>query len=145
MLGAKKKSPSGIIPRCERELMLLDSHSVWWFLTNQKRIGKSLRQKLERHHVCFYSPATVFELFQKSRKGKLRVPDNLVELIQQAGLLELPLNSQHAHDSRFISPEIYDPFDRMLLAQAQCEKINFYTSDSKILSLGLEFVKDVAA
>lgn len=124
--------------------MLLDSHSVWWLLTNQKRIGKSLRQKLDRHQVCFYSPATVFELFQKSRKGKLRIPDNLVELIQQAGLQELPLNSQHAHDSRFISPDIFDPFDRMLLAQAQCEKIDFYTSDAKILSLGLDFVKDVS-
>jgi hypothetical protein len=32
----------------------------------------------------------------------------------------------------------------MLLAQAQSEKIDFYTSDRKMLSLGLDFVKDVS-
>lgn len=124
--------------------MLLDSHSVWWLLTDQKRIGKTLRQKLERHHACFYSSVSVFELFEKSRKGKLRVPENLVALMQQAGLLELQLNSKHTFDSQFISSQINDPFDRILIAQAQFEKIDFYTGDSKILSLGLDFVKDVS-
>jgi PIN domain nuclease of toxin-antitoxin system len=124
--------------------MLLDSQTVWWLLTEDRPIGKSLLQKLNRHHIAFFSPATVFEFFQKSRKGKLRVPENLVELIRQMGLQELQISAEHASDSRFISPEIYDPFDRMLLAQAQHEKIDFFTSDKKILSLGLDFVKDAS-
>lgn len=122
--------------------MLLDSQTVWWLLTGDRLVGKSLLQKLNRNHIAFFSAATVLEFFQKSRKGKLRVPENLVELIRQIGLQELQISAEHASDSRFISPEIYDPFDRMLLAQAQYEKIDFYTSDSKILRLGLDFVKD---
>jgi PIN domain nuclease of toxin-antitoxin system len=124
--------------------MLLDSQTVWWLLTGDRPVGKSLMQKLNKNHIAFFSAATVFEFFQKAKKGKLRVPDNLVELIRQTGLQELQINAEHASDSRFISPEIYDPFDRMLLAQAQSEKIDFYTSDRKILSLGLDFVKDVS-
>ncbi len=123
--------------------MLLDSQTIWWLLTDDKRIGKSLTQKLNRNHVAHYSAATVFELFQKARKGKLNVPENLVELINETGLLELQFSSNHASESRLISPEVYDPFDRMLLAQAKYEKFDFFTSDKKILSLGFEFVKDV--
>lgn len=123
--------------------MLLDSQTIWWLLTGDKRIGKSLLHKFNRNHIAHYSAATVFELFQKARKGKLNVPENLVELIKETGLQELPFSSDHASESRLISPEVYDPFDRMLLAQAKCEKFDFYTSDETILSLGYEFVKDV--
>ena len=124
--------------------MLLDSQTIWWLLTGEKRVGKTLQHKLDRNHIAYYSAATVFEFLQKERKGKLKVPDNLVELIQQTGLQEMQLSTEHASASRSISSEIYDPFDRMLLAQAQSEKIDFYTSDRKILSLGLDFVKDVS-
>lgn len=124
--------------------MLLDSQTIWWLLTGEKRVGKTLQHKLDRNHIAYYSAATVFEFFQKARKGKLKVPENLVQLIQQTGLQEMQLTTGHASESRFISSEIYDPFDRMLLAQAQSEKIDFYTSDRKMLSLGLDFVKDVS-
>jgi len=124
--------------------MLLDSQSVWWALTDAKRLGKALRQKLDRNHIAYYSVVSVFEFFQKSRNGKLRVPENLVQLLQESGLHEIQFHSNHAMESRFISPEIVDPFDRMLIAQAQWGEIDFYTSDRTILALGLEFVKDVS-
>lgn len=123
--------------------MLLDSQTIWWLLTDDKRIGKSLQHKFNRSHIAHYSSATVFEFYQKSRKGKLNVPENLVELIKETGLQELQFSSDHASELRHISPEVYDPFDRMLLAQAKYEKFDFYTSDEKILSLGFDFVKDV--
>jgi PIN domain nuclease of toxin-antitoxin system len=85
---------------------------------------------------------TVFELYQKAKKKKLNVPENLVELINQSGLQELQLNSHHAMYSRYISHQITDPVDCLLIAQAKAKKVDFYTSDSKILSLGLDFVKD---
>lgn len=140
---AQKNSLNGKAIPLEGDPMLLDSQTIWWLLTGDKRIGKSLQHKFNRNHIAHYSAATVFELFQKARKGKLNVPENLVELIKETGLQELPFSSDHASESRLISPEVYDPFDRMLLAQAKYEKFDFYTSDEKILLLGYEFVKDV--
>jgi PIN domain nuclease of toxin-antitoxin system len=124
--------------------MLLDTHVLWWLLEQPKKLGKNLRAKLSRSSLVLYSPMTVFELYQKAKKKKLNVPENLVELIKQSGLQELQLNSYHAMYSRYISHQITDPIDCLLISQAQAKKVDFYTSDSKILSLGLDFVKDAS-
>lgn len=122
--------------------MLLDSHIVWWLLYEPKKLGKSLVRKLERNSVAFFSSASVYELVTKGLSGKLDLPDDFVSQLSAAGLSEIAFTAEHAAQSRFISRQISDPFDRLLLAQAEFEQIDFYTQDAKILSLGLNFVKD---
>lgn len=124
--------------------MLLDSHVIWWILNQPGRLGKNLTRKLSGSTLVLYSAATVLELFQNNIRGKLKVPENLVALINQSGLLELQLTAEQAEQSRHISPEVTDPFDRILLGQAQWQEVDFYTSDMRILSLGLDFVKDAS-
>ena len=122
--------------------MLLDSHIVWWLLYEPKKLGKSLVRKLERNSVAFFSSASVYELVTRGLSGKLDLPDDFVSQLSAAGLSEITFTSEHAAQSRFVSRQTSDPFDRLLLAQAEFEQIDFYTQDAKILSLGLDFVKD---
>jgi PIN domain nuclease of toxin-antitoxin system len=124
--------------------VLLDTHVLWWLLQQPKKLGKNILSELSSSSLVLYSPMTVFELYQKAKKKKLNVPENLVELINQSGLQELQVNSHHAIYSRYISHQITNPIDCLLIAQAQAKKVDFYTSDSKILSLGLNFVKDAS-
>ena len=124
--------------------MLLDSHIVWWLLYEPKKLGKSLVRKLERNSVAFFSSASVYELVTKGLSGKLDLPDNFVSQLSAAGLSEIAFTAEHAAQSRFVSRQISDPFDRLLLAQAEFEQIDFYTQDAKILSLGVDFVRDAA-
>ena len=122
--------------------MLLDTNTAWWLVRKPEKLGKSLIRKFEKNKAAFFSPISVFELLHKNSKQNLGVPANLAEVFSRSGLLELNLNSEHAVAAMNFSSSISDPFYRLLLAQAEVHQLDFYTKDSKILSLGLENVKD---
>ncbi len=124
--------------------MLLDTHTAWWLVRKPEKLGKSLIRKFEKNKAAFFSPISVFELLLKNAKQNMGVPANLAEVFSRSGLLELNLNSEHAVAAMNFSSSISDPFDRLLLAQAEVQQLDFYTKDSKILSLGLENVKDAS-
>jgi PIN domain nuclease of toxin-antitoxin system len=125
--------------------MLLDTRTAWWLVRKPEMLGKNLVRKFEKNKAAFFSPISVFELLQKNAKQNMGVPANLAEVFFASGLLELNLNSDHAGAAVNFSSSISDPFDRLLLAQAEVQQLDFYTSDSKILSLGIEIVKDASA
>ncbi len=124
--------------------MLLDTHTAWWLVRKPKMLGKNLLRKFERNKAAFFSPISVYELQQKNAKQNMGVPTNLADVFYASGLLELNLNSEHSVAAMNFSSSISDPFDRLLLAQAEVQQLDFYTKDSKILSLGLEIVKDAS-
>jgi PIN domain nuclease of toxin-antitoxin system len=62
---------------------------------------------------------------------------------RELGFIELPLSAGAAEEATRFGPlRNRDPLDSLILAQASYEDVDFYTSDQRILDLGLSFVKD---
>jgi PIN domain nuclease of toxin-antitoxin system len=80
----------------------------------------------------FFSAASIWEIAIKSAQGKLQVPGNLLGTMEQRGFVELPVLSRHAIIAGALPPHHRDPFDRMIVAQAQSEGLTVVTRDERI-------------
>ena len=123
--------------------LLLDSAPVIWLLTDSPRLGPDTRRLITHADAVYASSVTVAELTIKSMLGRLGLPDGFASTLGRQGLRDLPLTSAHAEGVRQF-PELirHDPFDRLLLAQAVGEHLNFVTSDRVLLGLGRDDVLD---
>jgi PIN domain nuclease of toxin-antitoxin system len=89
-------------------------------------------------HSVWVSSASIWEISIKASLGRLELSGLLVEKIpddlERHGFNALPINLRHAiavHDLPFHHS---DPFDRMLIAQAQCEDFVLLTADTSIMA-----------
>jgi PIN domain nuclease of toxin-antitoxin system len=109
--------------------LLLDTHIVLWWLTDDPTLSDEIKSALDQEPDVYISAATVWEVTIKQVKGKLGPPD-LPEQISNSGFRELQISSRHAMTAGRLPLIHNDPFDRMLVAQAQCEGLTFVTRDS---------------
>jgi len=113
--------------------LLLDSHTIYWWIEDPGRIAVYCRNLIcDPANEIFFSPVSIWELFIKVSKGKLKVPFDLADRLTDYGIIELPVTAVHA--SRTLSlPRIHDdPFDRMLIAQTLVEGLVLATRDTTI-------------
>jgi PIN domain nuclease of toxin-antitoxin system len=109
--------------------MLIDAHALLWFVAgNGKRIGKALRARIEAE-AMMVSTATLWEIAIKVGLGKLEAPDDLPARVEQLGFESLPVTADHAWQVRDLPLHHRDPFDRLLIAQAQVERLPILTAD----------------
>lgn len=80
----------------------------------------------------YFSVASIWEMAIKCALEKLEVPDNLLDTLTLEDFLELPISSTHALAAGALPPHHRDPFDRMLVAQAQSEGLTLVTNDAQI-------------
>ena len=80
----------------------------------------------------FVSVVAVWELAIKRVSGKLEAPDNLEASVVGQGYANLPITFRHAELAASLPLYHRDPFDRMLIAQAQAEGLTLVTDDSQI-------------
>ncbi len=107
---------------------ILDSHPLLWFvLGNQRRISATMRARIEEGALV--SLASVWEIAIKSALGKLEAPDDLPAQIEQLGFELLPITTEHAWRVRQLPHYHRDPFDRLLIAQAEIEGLPIVTAD----------------
>lgn len=71
----------------------------------------------------------MWEVAIKSALGKLRVPDDLPERLDEFDFERLPVSDVHAWKVRALPPLHNDPFDRLLAAQALCERATIVSAD----------------
>ena len=76
------------------------------------------------------SIAGLWEIAIKSALGKLDAPADLPERVQEFGFELLPVTPEHAWHVRSLPHHHGDPFDRLLIAQAQLEKLPIVTADA---------------
>jgi len=117
--------------------ILLDTHVWLWMLVSPDRIGREAREELaDRENNLVLSAASSWEIAIKYRLGKLPLPEPPGEFIPprlaRDGIVPLPI--EHAHATRVADlPELHrDPFDRLLVAQAQLEDLTIFTADDKL-------------
>ena len=118
--------------------LLLDTHVLLWSLDDSPMLNRRLRGRLEDpEHDVFVSPVSVWEIAIKRALGKLRAPDDLEAGVRQQGFTPLPITFHHAEQAGALPPHHGDPFDRILIAQAQTEGLVLVTRDARIQRYGV--------
>jgi PIN domain nuclease of toxin-antitoxin system len=112
--------------------LLLDTHVVLWWLTDDPTLSDDVKSRLDHDPDVYVSSATVSEVTIKQSAGKLTEPADLPERIRDSGFRELAISSKHAIVAGRLPPIHRDPFDRMLVGQAQCEGFTLVTRDLHI-------------
>lgn len=118
--------------------LLLDTHAFLWWLADAPQLGDSARKAIgdERNDV-FVSAATGWEIAIKRAVGKLQAPENLDAMVEESGFSPLPITFFHAEQAGALPMHHRDPFDRMLIAQAQAEGLVIVTRDPYIPRYGV--------
>ena len=120
---------------------LLDTHAVLWALADPAKLSRAARTALEdARNEVFVSVVSGWEIAIKRALGKLEAPDDLEAAIRMQGFEPLLLTFHHAAQAGGLPPHHRDPFDRMLIAQAQAEGLILVTRDSNIPLYGVRIL-----
>jgi PIN domain nuclease of toxin-antitoxin system len=113
--------------------LLVDTHALLWWRGDYGRLGDGAREEMANpDSALFFSAASIWEMAIKRAQGKLKVPANLLDTMEERGFMELPVRSSHAILAGALPLLHQDPFDRMLVAQAQSEGLMLVTNDARI-------------
>jgi PIN domain nuclease of toxin-antitoxin system len=120
---------------------LLDTHVFLWWLFNDPQLGLECREIIcNPEHQILVSSASAWEIATKYRLGKLPEAEELIGnyegILERANFIELPISTAHALRAGRLPIEHRDPFDRMLMAQAELEGMPILTYD-KAFNTGL--------
>lgn len=115
------------------ERFLLDTHAALWALAEPEELSQPARIALENaENDVFVSVVSAWEIAIKRALGKLEAPDDLEAAIRMQGFEPLLMTFHHAAQAGSLPPHHRDPFDRVLIAQAQAEGLILVTRDSNI-------------
>jgi PIN domain nuclease of toxin-antitoxin system len=125
--------------------VLLDTHALLWWLFDDPKLPKAARDVIKRpDNEVLVSSASAWEIATKHRLGKLPEAEeaarDLPRLLWVARLEVLPITLEHALLAGALPGPHRDPFDRMLIAQAQLEKMPVVTADPAFKRYGIELV-----
>lgn len=120
--------------------ILLDTHMIIWALENSPKLPKDARKIiLDENNSVYVSVLSLWEIEIKSQKRPDVFPltaDDIIESCNQSGYETIPLREKcvhYLHELRQENSKVHkDPFDRMLICQAEAEDMIFLTHDSKI-------------
>ncbi|MBX3103373.1 MAG: type II toxin-antitoxin system VapC family toxin [Cryobacterium sp.] len=114
--------------------ILLDSHALLWMLYNPIRIGLGARHIVERDGTVLVSKASLWELAIKKNIGKLPYDiEEIAEGAEKSNFLDLDIENRHIVNLAKVQLPHRDPWDSMLVAQAQSDALHLLTADRKIL------------
>jgi PIN domain nuclease of toxin-antitoxin system len=118
--------------------LLLDTHTLIWWLEGSKEIGKSVATVLRSaENVKFISVVSIWEMRLKASLKKLDLPKNFRAVLDEQPIEQLPVLVDHAHAFGELPLHHRDPFDRMLVAQAIVEGLTLVTRDERINAYGI--------
>jgi PIN domain nuclease of toxin-antitoxin system len=116
---------------------LLDSHIWFWMWADPDRFALDFKLLLEDSAtVLLLSVASIWELGIKASIGRMTLPEPFDQYVRSrlaSGEVEiLPVSVEHALRAAALPRHHGDPFDRMLVAQAQAENLVLLTDDREI-------------
>jgi PIN domain nuclease of toxin-antitoxin system len=113
--------------------LLLDTHALLWTLLERHRLSATASAAIEEKASEIYvSAVSAWEIEIKRASGKLRLPDGFEAALEMQDFTALPVTMRHAHAVELLPRHHRDPFDRMLIAQAEVEQLTLVTSDRAI-------------
>ena len=123
--------------------ILLDTCTFLWWITDDHRLSqRSVELISDGNNELLFSAASGWEIAIKAGLGRLDVPDPLDRFVSEHlfrnHISVLPVQLSHALHVHTLPPHHRDPFDRMLVAQAQLEKLPILSSDQRIANYEIE-------
>lgn len=116
--------------------LLLDTHSLIWFLNGEEKLSEKVRIAIENpDNLTFVSIASVWEIAIKMSLGKFQFNkgfEYFLSLIEENGFEILPITFEHAIAVSTLDFIHRDPFDRLLIAQSNTESMPLATKDENI-------------
>lgn len=122
--------------------LLLDSQAVYGWMVGRGVPDPARRAIADARNHLVVSAASVWELAIKQGQGKLEVPEGRLESLLDADLELLPMSPAHALAAGRLPPRHGDPFDRMLIAQAQLEGLTIVGGDGVFAAYGVPTLWD---
>ena len=118
---------------------LLDTHVFLWAVTNNPRLRSATNDAITSGaNDTFVSVASIWEISIKQGIGKMpELPGDPDEMVDETGFDTLDINATHARVAGQLPLLHRDPFDRMLVAQAQIEDLVLITDDPGIEQYGV--------
>ena len=125
--------------------VLLDTHAFLWWITDSAHLSASARRILSASaNPLFWSAASAWEVGIKHAFGRLPLPrgpgDYLPRHLELNAVARLPIAEAHGYRAAALPPHHADPFDRMLVAQAQIEDLVVLSADPLIRQYDVEVV-----
>lgn len=118
--------------------LLLDTHVLLWWLADDPGLGRHVRVVIQdARNDVHISAASAWEIAIKRALGKLEAPDDLESIVEEEGFEKLPITFFHGEQAGRLPPVHRDPFDRMLIAQAQAEGLEIVSHDSVFSRYGV--------
>ena len=113
--------------------LLLDTHAFLWWLDKRAPLGDAAREALIAAQTVWVSAVTAWEIAIKTALGRLKFaepPETFVPReMERSGFHSLPVSIGHALAVGRLPPHHRDPFDRLLIVQAQIEGLTLVTVD----------------
>lgn len=117
---------------------LLDTHPLLWALNADDRLAPWLRHDIAQDATRFgVSDVTLWEIAIKRSTGKLRTPDDLPQIIADLGFHPVSVTRSQVWAVRDLPLHHRDPFDRLLIAQAQDLGVPLISADETLSAYDL--------
>ena len=123
--------------------LLLDTHVIVWLLEDDPRLTEQARSMLlDRDNMLFYSDASLWEIELKHQAH----PDGGIDgaaldgYCRKCDFHHLSIQKEHIFATAGLAPVHRDPFDRLLMAQAECERMKLVSHDGNIAKYELDSV-----
>jgi PIN domain nuclease of toxin-antitoxin system len=122
--------------------VLLDTHALLWWLDGDKRLSKPARDFIgDEANTVFVSAASAWEIATKVRIGNLpgaaEIASNLAQCLASQGFTELPISLADSARAGNLPGPHRDPFDRMLIAQAQAHDLPLISNEAVFDDYGI--------
>ena len=116
--------------------LLLDTHTFLWWIADAPQLSERVRDIIaDGHNKLYWSAASSWEIAIKYALGRLTLSEAPEEFIlaelARNRIESLPINDFHALRAGQLPHHHRDPFDRMLIAQAQIESLSLLSNDPK--------------
>jgi PIN domain nuclease of toxin-antitoxin system len=121
--------------------LLLDTHVLLWWLADDPALPTLAREAIANpNSEVLVSAATAWEIAIKKASARLDAPDDLLDALDVNAFLTLAITADHALAAGALPPHHTDPFDRMLVAQAQAEGLTLVSVDARLADYGVDLL-----
>lgn len=111
--------------------LLLDTHVFLWWDSRAARLGEGAKALISSpSNRVFVSAVSIWEIAIKRRIGKLAFEGSPVDAIGKNAFSELPISGRDCEAAGALDWTHADPFDRLILAQAQARRLTLITADA---------------
>jgi PIN domain nuclease of toxin-antitoxin system len=121
--------------------LLLDTRAALWLLSADARLGPDASRHLQDEtNQLLLSAVVIWEVAVKRSLGKLRAPEGFAEAMLSGGAQPLAVTIDHAAAVEHLPWHHRDPFDRVLVAQAQVERATLVSGDQELAAYGVPII-----